>query len=475
MPDLLTLSSIRQLYADKGTEGLITLYESIFDSLSTSPACDAFTTTSSDDIETLRSTAMQNLQQNSPTLPLYGVPYSVKDNIDVTDLPTLCGTTPSSTTSPLLTPASESAAIVQQLQAMGAILIGKTTLDGFATGLTGTRAASGVVRCVHDAEYIGGGSSSGAGASVALGKVVFALGTDTAGSGRVPAVMQGIVGLKPSRGLISVAGVVPACKSLDCVAVLAGSVQDASAVFELIKKDTTEKYDGMVIDDHWLRRPERREGECRRVFIPSGKYLKLNDDKSKRYFDAAVRTLRTIGLETIQNEDLFKPLAECAQMLYGSSFVAERYSSVGPLVETLAPDSEVNATVRSTILSSKSLTASQAYGDLDALQRLRAQAKEGVWKAADVIMVPSVPGVFKVEEVEREPVETNKDLGTYTNFVNLMDLCAIAVPVGMKEGADGEEEEDKVPRGVTFIGEAFEDGLIASIAERFVKGCESIE
>lgn len=377
-------------------------------------------------------------------LPLFGIPYAVKDNIDVAALPTTAAC-------PGFAYVSErSATCVERLEQAGAILIGKTNLDQFATGLVGTRSPYGVCSSAFDDDYISGGSSSGSGLAVALGMVSFALGTDTAGSGRVPAGFNNVVGLKPTRGWVSAKGVVPACKSLDCVSVFAGNVGDAWLVLGQMT--------GEDPNDPFSRSAPPTAGALRRhpqafgFGVPRADQLEFyGDDESRAAFASVVEQLRALG-GTPHEIDL-APFLEAAKLLYSGPWVAERTAAVGSYVQ--ADAAGLDPTVRQIIAAGSEHRATavyQAQWRLAELRKLTAPTFESI----KLLLVPTAPSQYRVDEVVANPVELNSRLGHYTNFVNLLDLCGIAVPTGFKSNG--------LPFGATLLAPAFHDAQLAVIA-----------
>jgi allophanate hydrolase len=375
-------------------------------------------------------------------LPLFGVPFAVKDNIDVAGLPTTAGC-PAFSYVP-----ERSATAVEKLEAAGAILVGKTNLDQFATGLVGTRSPYGAVPNAFRPEYISGGSSSGSAITVARGQVSFSLGTDTAGSGRVPAGFNNIVGLKPSRGLISARGVVPACQSLDCVSVFALTVPDAVAVLGVAR--------GPDPGDPWSRAlnlsvpplPERF------TFALPGPLEFHGDDHARHAFHDAVDKLEGLGGKPIGVD--FSMFLETAALLYEGPWVAERLAAIRPFFES-RPD-QVHPVVRKIIEEASRYSAADLFSGLTKLEALRKRAA-GLWDRADVLVVPTSPTIYTIKEVLAEPFLNNRRLGHYTNFVNLMDLAACAVPASMRP--------DGLPFGITLIAPAGTDLMLADLAQRF--------
>lgn len=387
--------------------------------------------------------AIEAKRKAGAKLPLYGVPFAIKDNIDVVDLPTTAAC-PAYAYVPRHT-----AHVVRRLQDAGALLIGKTNLDQFATGLVGIRSPYGACFNPFDRRYIAGGSSSGSALAVALGLASFALGTDTAGSGRVPAAYTNVVGLKPTRGLVSMRGVVPACRSLDCVSVFALSCADAVEVLA-----TAADYDP---DDPYSRRPQESPkyftGDFR-FLLPRREQLEFFGDSAyAALFEAAVARLSALG-GTPAEVDI-TPFLAAQQLLYGGPWIAERTAAFGEFIA--AHPNAVHPVIRAVIESGAGYTASDAFKAQYRLAELK-RAAEAVWQMGDVLVVPSVPTIYSISEVESDPIALNSRLGLYTNFVNLLDLAAIAVPVGFRP--------DGLPFGVTLIGPAFCDRPLAALGAR---------
>lgn len=378
-------------------------------------------------------------------VPLFGVPFAVKDNIDVQGFPTTAACPPFAY-SP-----DASAPSVQRLIDAGAICFGKTNMDQFATGLVGTRSPYGAVSSVFDERAIGGGSSSGSAVAVALGLVSFALGTDTAGSGRVPAGFNNVVGLKPTRGLVSTRGMVPACRSLDSVSVFAGNAQDAGAILRVVAGfDAEDPYSRPTPD------PFGFDGIAAfRFGLPEPSQLEFfGDADSARAFDAAVAALTALGGEPVQVD--LAPFLEAAQLLYGGPWVAERYAAVGEFIESHGSEG-MDPTVRSIILSGKEARGADVFRAQYRLEALR-RSTGPVWDTIDTLVLPTTPRSYTLDEVNRDPVTLNSNLGRYTNFVNLLDLCGIAVPAGMAS-----------PRrafGVTLLAPAFREASLLPLAAR---------
>jgi allophanate hydrolase len=375
---------------------------------------------------------------------LSGLRLAVKDNIDVAGLPTTAGCPEFATT-----PASD-APVVARLRAAGAVVAGKTVMDQFATGLTGTRAPTGPVACVADPRVIAGGSSSGSAVAVARGEADIALGTDTAGSGRVPAAMNGIVGLKPTRGLISVDGVVPACLSIDCVSIFARTCADALLTLSVAAEPPGPAERGAPRE----ARADLVRLAAPRIGVPPASQLTFGDDESAALFASAVERLRALGATLVEID--LRPFRAAGDLLYGGPWVAERLAAVGGFIRD-NPDATLDPVVRAVILGAEGIDAVAAYRGRYALDALVREAAPQ-WERMDALIVPAVPSAPTIDEVAADPHGVNAALGTYTNFVNLMDLCALALPAGRR--ASG------VPFGVQLIAPAFSDGLLCALGAR---------
>lgn len=361
-------------------------------------------------------------------LPLAGTVFGVKGNIDLRGVPTTAGC-PSYAYRP-----ERDAPAVAALVAAGGIALGSTNMDQFATGLVGTRSPYGVVPSTLAPDRVGGGSSSGSAAAVALGLVDLALGTDTAGSGRVPAAFHGIVGLKPTRGLVSTEGVVPACASLDCVSVFARTLPAARRAFRHLASPVARA---------------RRPGPWRVAVAPTAMLGPMDDGWAEAYEAAAARLAATGVLLT---EIDLTPFSEAAALLYQGAFVAERYAAVGAFVDRGGPD--LDPTVAGIIRAARDIPAYRLFADLERLAVLRRAAEEQLGDA-DALLLPTTPGHPTLAEVAADPVGANTRLGRFTNCANLLDLCAVAVPGGEVEGR---------PFGVTLLGAAGADERVAEIA-----------
>jgi allophanate hydrolase len=404
--------------------------------------------------------AVARVKAVDPDLPLAGVPFAVKDNFDVEGMPTTAGC-PSFSYVP-----SRTATVVQRLFDAGAILIGKTNMDQFATGLVGTRSPFGACSSVYDARYISGGSSSGSAIAVAESLCTFSLGTDTAGSGRVPAAFNNLIGLKPTRGLLSTSGVVPACRSLDCVSIFAKTVRDARAIWEVARAFDSE--------DPYSRTLPQGAGSAPwlsgsfRFGIPGEAQLKFfGDDDAPRLYQQAAERLESIG--GIRTTIDFTVFQEAAQLLYSGPWVAERFAAVGEFLSS-ARDG-VNEVVKNIILGGAKYSATDTFRSMYQLEALKQKAAEQ-WSCMDVLLLPTTGTIYTHDAIAADPVRLNTNLGFYTNFVNLMDLAAIAVPAGFRPNG--------LPFGVSLIAPAFSDEALLSLGgqylgehddERIAPGC----
>lgn len=369
--------------------------------------------------------------------PLHGLRFAVKDNIDVAGVPTTAGD-PRRTA-----PATEHAPVVDRLVRAGAVVVGKTNLDQYATGLVGTRSPYGACSSVLSDEHVSGGSSSGSAVAVARGEVDVALGTDTAGSGRVPAAFNGIVGIKPSKGLVSTRGVVPACRTLDCVTVFARDVRTARAAYEQMV--------GYDAEDPYSRRLEQRPVPASYTIGVPDLPLDLDPQHAAAWAEA-VTAAEALG--EVRRIDV-RPFLEAAQLLYSGPWLAERWLAFGDALDDAAA---VDPTVRSIVRNGASLTAADAFAGLTRLAELARQA-EAAWAGIDVLLLPVTPTHPTLAEVAADPIGVNSRLGTFTNMTNLLDLCAIAVP--------GPARPDGLPFGVQLLAPAGGDDLLAELGARW--------
>lgn len=378
--------------------------------------------------------------------PLYGIPFAIKDNIDLEGVPTTAGC-PAFAYVP-----RASAPAVQRLIEAGAIPLGKTNLDQFATGLNGTRSPYGTPRSPIHADYIPGGSSSGSAVAVAAGLASFALGTDTAGSGRVPAAFNNLIGLKPTRGAISTRGVVPACRSLDCVSILALTAADALSVLQVAS--------GFDAADPWSRRPDTAAAATApvtlagaRLGVPRSEQLQFfGNEQGAARFAATLGLAERLGAKMVEID--FAPFLEVAQLLYAGPWIAERFVAIRDFfvqhTEALHP------VTRQVISAGRAPSAADAFSALYRLQELR-RATEPIWDRIDAIIMPTAGRQYTVAELLADPVQLNSALGYYTNFVNLLDLSAIAVPAGL--------QEDGLAFGITLVAPAWHDAQLAAFGD----------
>ena len=383
-----------------------------------------------------------------PASPLSGVPFAVKDNFDVAGMMTTAGC-PS-----FAYMATRTATVIQRLFDAGAILIGKTNMDQFATGLVGTRSPYGACSSVYDSRYISGGSSSGSAVAVAKSLCTFSLGTDTAGSGRVPAAFNNLIGLKPTRGLLSTTGVVPACRSLDCVSIFSRTAAVARTVWEVST--------GFDQDDPYSRKVPSGVAAAPwlsgsfRFGIPEEAQLKFfGDDDASRLYAQTVERLESIG--GIRTTIDFAVFREAAELLYSGPWVAERFAAVGEFLN--GATNGVNEIVRDIILGGARYSAADVFRSIYRLEALKQEAARQ-WTRMDVLLLPTTGTIYRHEEVAADPVRLNSNLGFYTNFVNLMDLAAIALPAGFRPNG--------LPFGVSLIAPAFSDEALLTLAERYL-------
>jgi allophanate hydrolase len=383
--------------------------------------------------------------KDAAQLPLYGIPVAVKDNIDVAGLPTTAAC-PAYAYMPSLDATS-----VARLRAAGAIMIGKTNLDQFATGLVGVRSPYGIPNNPMRGDLIPGGSSSGSAVAVSTGLVPLALGTDTAGSGRVPAMLNNIVGLKPSLGLVSTAGVVPACRTLDCVSVFSLTVDDAmTALRAMAGPDGADPFSrNRELAGVSAFPPNLRLGVPR-----DGQLIFFGDKASEAAYGAALKRWTALGA-TLVGFDL-EPFYETARLLYEGPWVAERYLVIRNLLAS-SPDA-IHPVTREIAAGGARLTAADTFAALYRLQALRRIA-ERAFANIDALVLPTAPTVYSTAQVLANPVELNSRLGTYTNFVNLLDLCALAVPAAIRP--------DDIPFGITLLAPSGQDARLASIGRVF--------
>jgi allophanate hydrolase len=383
--------------------------------------------------------------KDAAKLPLFGVPVAVKDNIDVAGLPTTAAC-PAFAYTP-----SRDATAVARLRANGAIIVGKTNLDQFATGLVGVRSPYGIPKNPMRDDLIPGGSSSGSAVAVSAGLVPLALGTDTAGSGRVPAMLNNIVGLKPSVGLISTTGVVPACRSLDCVSILSLTTDDAmTALAAMAGPDSADAFSrgrplsAMTTFPRHLRLGVPRDGQL--VFF--------GDKVAEAAYRDALKRWTSLGATPVEFD--LEPFYETARLLYEGPWVAERYLVIRDLLAS-SPEA-VHPVTREITLNGARISAADTFTALYRLQALR-KISEQAFAGIDALVLPTAPTAYSTAQVLANPIELNSRLGSYTNFVNLLDLCGLALPASMRA--------DKIPFGITLLAPAGYDAQLASIGRVF--------
>ena len=384
--------------------------------------------------------------QSVTELPLYGIPFAIKDNIDLQGLPTTAAC-PEFSYQP-----AESATVVERLIAAGAIPLGKTNLDQFATGLVGVRSPFGACQNAFNREYISGGSSSGSAVSVALGWASFSLGTDTAGSGRVPASLNNLVGLKPSRGLLSNKGLVPACKSLDCITVFALSCDDANQILNVAA--------GFDEQDAYSRKNPFSNGQRYYGEIKPQKKLRLGIPKPEQleFFGSQdvealyKKIIAQVGNEFELLEIDFAPFLEAAKLLYEGPWVSERYIAVEKILSE--NPNAMDPVVKAIVEKGNTPSAVDCFAAQYKLQAFKLQADLELEKV-DAVVIPTNPTVYTIEEVQTKPIQLNSNMGFYTNFMNLLDYSALAIPAGFLSNG--------IPWGITLFHQAFSDKKLLSL------------
>ena len=439
LPTTLDLAALKALYASGTTP--LELVDALIARLDASADPAIFISRTPDAALRQAAEALMARAPEANSLPLWGIPFAVKDNIDVAGLETTAAC-PAFAYQP-----QADATVVARLKAAGALVIGKTNLDQFATGLNGTRSPYGAPRSVFDSAYVSGGSSSGSAVTVAAGLASFALGTDTAGSGRVPAAFNNIVGIKPSPGRVPNTGVVPACRSVDVVTVFACSVADGIAVRTVM--------DGYDAADPFSRKPSDRP-------LPARPRVGVLMDKDKQFFgntafaalyDEAVARAADLGAELVPFD--YAPFRDAAALLYQGPWVAERLAAIAEFFE--AASDEMDPTVRGIIAGAERFSAVDAFNGRYELERLR-QLTLAEWAKVDLLLLPTSPDTQTVEAMLADPVALNSRFGLYTNFANLLGCSAIAVPAGFTSAG--------LPFGVMLVAPEDCDTALGPFANR---------
>ena len=378
-------------------------------------------------------------------LPLYGIPFAIKDNIDLKNIPTTAACKEYKYIP------KKSAFVVEKLIEAGAIPIGKTNLDQFATGLVGTRSDYGECKNSIDSEYISGGSSSGSAVSVALEMVSFSLGTDTAGSGRVPAAFNNLIGIKASKGLLSTSGVVPACRSLDCVTIFTKTLDEAKTVFKVANI-----YDEEDIYSRVYTPTNKKTKENFTFAVPKKEQLEFfGDDESKKLYFDAIEKFESFGGKAVEID--FAPFIESANLLYSGPWVTERYIAIKDIITK--NEKFVNPTVRTIVKGGEKIDAINYFESEYTLKKNRKYVDK-ILKEFDFILTPTTGTIYKIDEVNANPIQLNTNLGYYTNFMNLLDLSAIALPSGFRK--------NKLPFGITIIGDKFDEELLFDYSSKYL-------
>jgi len=438
LPRVLSLHFLRALYRHRPT-ALFDVVETLLLRIAAAPDPAIFISPVTP--EDFRRAAGELLARvpDPTSLPLWGIPFAVKDNIDVEGFATTAAC-PAFAYRP-----QKDAETVARLMAAGALVIGKTNLDQFATGLNGTRSPYGAPRCVFDAGSISGGSSSGSAVAVAAGLASFALGTDTAGSGRVPAAINNLVGIKPTPGLLSLRGVVPANPSLDCVSVLALSVSEGSEIRRIA--------DGYDREDPFsVQAPQKAWPQALRIGVLTPQACFFDGDgESASLYEQAIERMRVFGAKVLTFD--YHPFHEIGALLYDGPWLAERVAAIGAFTDTHPAD--LDPCVRVLLDKAHRLSAADAFAGLHRLQQLRRRA-ELEWEKVDGLLLPTVPAIYTVEAMRADPLTLNARLGHYTNFANFLGCSAIAVPAGFRG--------DGLPFGVTLVAPPFHDEALAGLA-----------
>jgi allophanate hydrolase len=442
MPRSLEIAALVRAYADSDLTPEAVLRE-VYSRVDASPAKSVWISRVPLEAASAALEAAKRRRDLGESLPLFGIPFAVKDNIDVAGIPTTCAC-PSFGYVP-----EKSASVVERLVRAGAIVVGKTNLDQFATGLVGTRSPHGACSSAFDPRYISGGSSSGSAVAVALGLASFALGTDTAGSGRVPAAFNNVVGYKPTRGVLNVTGVVPACHSLDCVSVFAASASDAALVLAAAA--------GLEPRDSYSRPlpADERFAPKFRFGIPRADQLEFfGDEQARGLFEAAATRLESLGGTKVEFD--LAPFRAAADLLYAGPWVAERLTGLEGVLRSDPAD--FDPTVREILRGASAVRGVDVFRAVHRLKDLEGETAR-TWAEIDVMLVPTTGTTYTIEQVRKEPLTLNSNLGHYTNFVNLLDLCGVAVPSGFRP--------DGLPFGVSMIAPRVRDYAVLRLADAF--------
>ncbi|CAA0080117.1 Allophanate hydrolase [Zhongshania aliphaticivorans] len=391
----------------------------------------------------------QRLEGLEPTsLPLYGIPFAIKDNIDLAGIPTTAACEDFT-----YTPES-SAFVVQRLIDAGAIPVGKANLDQFATGLVGTRSPWGACKNSFDPSMVSGGSSAGSAVSVALGMATFSLGTDTAGSGRVPACFNNLVGVKPSIGLLSASGMLPACRSLDCITIFALQCDDANAVLSVAEgEDSSDAYSRANPFANSTRHYGQWQGALRMGVLPASQLAFFGHEGYEQCYQQSLAAIGSQGVELVEVD--FSPFIEAARLLYEGPWVAERFIATSPLIQK-RPEALLDVT-RTIISAGDKGSAVEAFRAQYRLKELR-KAATAILASVDCLLTPTAARPYSIDEVNADPITLNSHLGYYTNYMNLFDLAGVAFPTGFTSSG--------FPFGLTLVGEAFTDRRLLSVANR---------
>ena len=444
--DNLDISTLRQAYV----EGRLTVREvvrTVYARITAAPRKGVWIALVPEAESLAKAAELDALPSSSKkSLPLFGIPFAIKDNIDLAGLPTTAAC-PDFAYTP-----KQSAPVVAKLIAAGAIPIGKTNLDQFATGLVGVRSPYGACENAFDPKYISGGSSSGSAVAVALGQISFSLGTDTAGSGRIPAAFNNLVGLKPTKGILSTRGVVPACRSLDCVSIFALNCEDAASVFEVASG-----FDPEALYSRKQAEIQRLNSKTFTFGVPRGDQLQAFENPDyPRLFEDAIDRLTKLGGTKVELD--FSPFREAAELLYSGPWLAERWVALKDFMEK-HPNSLVPVT-KTIIAKGANFSAADAFAAQYKLEDCRRRA-QFEWDKMDLMLTPTASAHYTIAQVEADPIALNSRLGFYTNYVNLLDCCGLALPAGFDAG--------KMPFGITLIASAFQDGFLAEIGTRFYR------